>query len=85
MRALFARFAGPFIALTLFAAALWALHRALIEYRYQDVAAYLRGLPHSQLAVALLATAFSYFVTTGYDAESQFRAAVKPIWRAGIW
>lgn len=67
MRALLARFAGPLIGLVLFVAALWVLHRALAEYRYQDVVAYLEGLPHLQLAAALLATALSYLVTTGYD------------------
>jgi len=67
MRALLARFAGPLIGLALFVAALWVLHRALAEYRYQDVVAYLEGLPHLQLAAALLATALSYLVTTGYD------------------
>jgi phosphatidylglycerol lysyltransferase len=64
---LFARFAGPLIGLVLFVAALWVLHQALTQYRYQDVVAYLRGLPHSQLAAALLATGLSYLVTTGYD------------------
>jgi phosphatidylglycerol lysyltransferase len=67
MRMLFARFAGPLIGLVLFVAALWVLHQALTQYRYQDVVAYLRGLPHSQLAAALLATGLSYLVTTGYD------------------
>ncbi|MER2584175.1 MAG: bifunctional lysylphosphatidylglycerol flippase/synthetase MprF [Candidatus Competibacter sp.] len=67
MRALLARFAGPVMGLALFAAALWVLHQALDEYRYQDVVTYLRHLPHSQLMMALLATALSYLVTTGYD------------------
>lgn len=67
MRALLARFAGPLISLALSVAALWVLYRALAEYRYQDVVVYLEGLPHLQLAAALLATALSYLVTTGYD------------------
>lgn len=67
MRTRIARFAGAFVGLTLFIAALWVLHQALTEYRYEDVIAYLRGLPRSQLAAALLATALSYLVTTGYD------------------
>jgi hypothetical protein len=41
MKALFARLAGPLIGLVLFAGALWVLHQALAEYRYQDVVAYL--------------------------------------------
>lgn len=67
MRAPFTRFAGPVIGLALFVAALWVLHRALTEYRYQDVATYLQALPSSQWAAALFATALSYLVTTGYD------------------
>ena len=60
-------FRRPLIGLTLFVAALWVLHQALTEYRYQDVATYLRALPPSQWAAALIATALSYLVTTGYD------------------
>ena len=67
MKALLARFIGPFIGLTLFVAALWVLHLALAEYRYQDVVTSLRALPPWQWAAALLATALSYLVTTGYD------------------
>ncbi len=67
MKALLARLAGPFIGLALFAGALWVLHQALAEYRYQDVAVYLQRLPYPQLLAALLGTALSYLVTTGYD------------------
>lgn len=67
MRAFFVRFAGPLIGLALFVAALWVLHQALAEYRYQDITAYLERLPPAQLFAALLATALSYLVTTGYD------------------
>ncbi|MER2528978.1 MAG: bifunctional lysylphosphatidylglycerol flippase/synthetase MprF [Candidatus Competibacter denitrificans] len=67
MKALIARVAGPTIGLGLFAMALWALHQALADYRYQDVTAYLGRLPLLNLAAALAATALSYLVTTGYD------------------
>ncbi|HCB14276.1 MAG TPA: bifunctional lysylphosphatidylglycerol flippase/synthetase MprF [Gammaproteobacteria bacterium] len=67
MKTLFARYAGPMIGLMLFVAALWVLHQALAEYRYQDVVAYFRQLPGIQLYAALLGTAFSYLLTTGYD------------------
>jgi phosphatidylglycerol lysyltransferase len=67
MKALIARVAGPAIGLGLFAMALWALHQALADYRYQDVTAYLGRLPLLNLAAALAATALSYLVTTGYD------------------
>lgn len=67
MKILLARFAGPLIGLALFVAALWVLHQALAGYRYQDVFAYLEWLPHRQTVIALLGTALSYWVTTGYD------------------
>ena len=67
MKIRFAQSVGPLIGLLLFSAALWALHQALAEYHYQDVVAYLRGLPAWQLCAAVLATALSYLVTTGYD------------------
>ncbi len=67
MKIRFAHYLGPLIGLMLFIAALWVLHHALIDYRYQDVAAYLNRLPYPQLFAALLATALSYLVTTGYD------------------
>jgi phosphatidylglycerol lysyltransferase len=61
------RYVGPLIGLMLFVAALWVLHQALADYHYQDIVAYLDRLPHAQLFAALLATALSYLVTTGYD------------------
>ncbi|MBS1223253.1 MAG: mprF [Proteobacteria bacterium] len=67
MKALLARYMGPCIGLTLFIAALWVLHRALAAYRYQDVIAALERLPGKQLFAALLCTALSYLITTGYD------------------
>ena len=67
MRALFARYAGPCIGLALFIAALWALHHALAAYRYQEVIAALERLPGQQLCAALLCTALSYLIATGYD------------------
>ena len=67
MKIRFAHYLGPLIGLLLFSTALWALHQALAEYHYQDVVAYLRRLPSLQLFAALLATALSYLVTTGYD------------------
>ena len=67
MKTRFVRFVGPLVGLVLFMGALWILHRALTEYHYQDVVAYLRKIPTSQLAAALLATALSYLVATGYD------------------
>jgi phosphatidylglycerol lysyltransferase len=67
MKMLLARLASPAIGLVVFSAALWILHQALLEYRYQDITAYLQQLPTWQLVAALAATAVSYLVTTGYD------------------
>jgi len=67
MKRLIGRLSGPLIALVLFGVALWLLQRALNQYRYQDVAAYFRGLPPWQLLAALIATALAYGVATGYD------------------
>ena len=67
MKTLLSRYAGPLIGLVLLIAALWVLHQALAEYRYQDISAYLDRLPPGQWLAALLATALSYLVTTGYD------------------
>lgn len=67
MKALLARLAGPVIGLVLFVGALWVLHQALTEYRYRDVIGYFHHLPYLQLFAALVGTALSYLVTTGYD------------------
>ncbi len=67
MKAFLARLAGPVIGLIVFSSALWVLHQALLDYRYQDITAYLQQLPTWQLATALATTAVSYLVTTGYD------------------
>lgn len=67
MKAWLTRYAGPLIGLLAFASALWVLHHALADYRYEDIIAYLRRLSWPQLLAALLATALSYLVTTGYD------------------
>lgn len=67
MKTVSARLLGPAIGLSLFLAALWVLHQALDEYRYADVVTALRNLSPGQLLAALLGTALSYLVTTGYD------------------
>lgn len=62
-----ARYAGPLIGLTLFIAALWVLHQVLATYHYHDIVRALERLPNSRLLMALLCTALSYLVVTGYD------------------
>lgn len=67
MKALFVRFARPLIGLLLFGGALWVLRQSLVGYHYHDIVACLRALSAWQWAAALLATALSYLVATGYD------------------
>jgi phosphatidylglycerol lysyltransferase len=57
----------PALALALFGAALWALHRALAGYHPRELAGALSGLPGRTVAAALGLTALNYFVLTGYD------------------
>ncbi|WP_041603847.1 bifunctional lysylphosphatidylglycerol flippase/synthetase MprF [Thioflavicoccus mobilis] len=56
------------LSLTLFAAALWILHRELSGIHLNDVLAELTALRPMALGSALALTAASYLVLTGYDA-----------------
>jgi phosphatidylglycerol lysyltransferase len=47
-----------------------ALHRLLREVRYEDVMTAVQATPGSDIALAILATAASYFALSGYDASS---------------
>lgn len=62
-----ARAAAALAPVAFFALALWALADSLKAYRYQDVAAALRGLPPAQVALALAIAACGYLVLAGYD------------------
>ena len=63
----FARRLLPFLALVLFAAALWVMHDALRQIHYQHVLVQLRSIPGRRILAALGLTALSYLVMTGYD------------------
>src|SRR5207253_3100023 len=56
------------IAVTVFAAALVALSHELRDFRYADIHRSLHAIPRTQVAEAMLLTALSYAVLTGYDA-----------------
>lgn len=58
---------SPLIGLALFVAALWILHDVLRHYHYHDIARNLHAIPLRQVLLALLLTACSYSVLTGYD------------------
>ena len=69
---------APLLSAAVFAAALWTLHHELKRFHYQDVAAYLRGLPAADVGWALLLTAGSYLLLTVYDLLG-FRYAGRPL------
>jgi phosphatidylglycerol lysyltransferase len=66
-RARLARVLAPLLSIGLFAIALAVLHRELVAYRLRDVIAGIAALQHEHLIVAVLLTAASYVVLTGYD------------------
>ncbi|HXJ34053.1 MAG TPA: bifunctional lysylphosphatidylglycerol flippase/synthetase MprF [Candidatus Eisenbacteria bacterium] len=61
------RLAGQVVALVCFALALWALRESLRDYHYRDIAAALRGVPSSRVALALALAACGYAILVGYD------------------
>lgn len=69
---------GPLIGLTLFAAALWALHKALAGYHYRDIALQLKAISTGRLLFSLAATVLGYLVLTGYDVFA-FRYIQRPL------
>jgi phosphatidylglycerol lysyltransferase len=58
---------GPLVSLALFAAALWVLRGELRHYSYHQILQQFRSVPAAQVALALLLSAVSYLVLTGYD------------------
>ncbi len=52
----------------LFGLALFWLHHVLAEYRWQDIVAHVRAIPHSRLAAAIVLTCLGYGCLTLYDA-----------------
>lgn len=61
---------APVAGVALFAASLVVLHRELAHLHLRDVAADLRALPASTVALAVLLTGISYLVLTLYDVLS---------------
>ena len=58
---------APFLGLGLFALAALVLYRQLHAYQLHDILSIIRQMPASQIWIALLLTACSYLVMTGYD------------------
>jgi phosphatidylglycerol lysyltransferase len=61
------RYGGPVIAVMLFTAALWVLHRQLAGHNLGDIVAELRAIPASALLGASALTVLSHIALTGYD------------------
>ncbi len=57
----------PLASLAFFLFALWLLHHEFRSLKASDIAAALRGMPSWKVVAALLLTACSYVVLTGYD------------------
>jgi phosphatidylglycerol lysyltransferase len=58
---------APFLGLSLFVLAAVALYRELHTYRLHDILALIEQMPSAQIWMALVLTAGSYLVMTGYD------------------
>lgn len=67
LRKILAQFFPILISLLFFAAALYALHRALGEFHYHQVLHHLQTVPVWRILLALLLTCFGYLVLTAYD------------------
>lgn len=75
----------PLVPLALFAVALWLLYRELGQVRYEDVLAYLRGLPAGEVVLALLFTAAGYAALVAYDLLGfRHAGAMPPLRRIGF-
>ncbi|MDA0766346.1 MAG: hypothetical protein O3A87_03220 [Verrucomicrobia bacterium] len=57
----------PVVMLLVFCAALWALHREMAHFNFEEFRAYLRGLSWGRLGLALAATLGGYAALVGYD------------------
>jgi phosphatidylglycerol lysyltransferase len=58
----------PALGLLLFVAALFAIHRALSEHSFREIAGRLGEIPRGAVLRALLLSALGYLALTGYDA-----------------
>lgn len=61
------RLLAPLLALLLFGGALWILHHSLSSFHYHDIMHQLRAVRPGELSAALVLTALSYLIMTGYD------------------
>jgi lysylphosphatidylglycerol synthetase-like protein (DUF2156 family) len=58
---------GSLLGVILFCGALWVLHHELKPYRFHDILRTFQGIPSKQILYAMMITALSYLVMSGYD------------------
>jgi phosphatidylglycerol lysyltransferase len=58
---------GSLVAVLLFSAAIWALHRELHDHSLGEIIGYLRSLPLGRVILALLFAILSFLALSGYD------------------
>jgi phosphatidylglycerol lysyltransferase len=58
---------SPLLVAALLAGAFWLLHRQLRTYHYNDIHRALKAIPAAKVGLAILLTAVSYWILTGYD------------------
>jgi phosphatidylglycerol lysyltransferase len=59
--------ASPLLVVALLGAAVWLLEHELIAYHFRDIRRSLRAIPAGKVGLAILLTAASYWILTGYD------------------
>ena len=59
--------AAPLLIAALVGAAVWLLHHQLHAYQYSDIRRALRAMPATRVGLAIVLTAVSYWILTGYD------------------
>ena len=67
MKASLRHILGPLFGLLFFGVALWVLHHELKVYHLEDILHHVEKLPFHRILLALLLTALSYLIMTGYD------------------
>jgi len=55
------------LVLVIFILAIWTIHRTLAHFHYHEIIAYARAIPGKNFILAIILTAASYLVMTGYD------------------
>jgi uncharacterized membrane protein YbhN (UPF0104 family) len=59
--------AAPLLLAALLGGAVWLLHRELSAYHYSDIRRALEAISPGRVGLAILLTAVSYWILTGYD------------------